>query len=91
MRTRNNLIKVRLTEEEAHSLKAYADMCGLTQSALMRMLIRGRRPKPLPPDEFWAMLEQLYFIHGTLSGENQKELAEFILQLQSAVTLPERA
>ena len=90
MRTRDNLIKVHLTEDEADRLKAYADMCGLTGSALLRMLIRGHRPKLLPPDEFWAMLEQLYFIHGNLRGEAQRELAEFILRLQSAVTLPER-
>ena len=49
MRTRDHLIKVHLTEDEAANIKTYAELCGITKSALMRMLIRGRRPRPLPP------------------------------------------
>ena len=90
MRTREHLIKVHLTEEEATNIKSYAVACGLTQSALMRMLIRGHRPRPLPPTWFWAMLNDLYMIHGTLQHIEQQKLAALILQLQTAVTLPER-
>ena len=92
MRTRDNLIKVHLTEDESERLKSYADMCGLTQSTLMRMMIRGRIPKPSPPESFWAMLNELYMIHSNLRNmEIQKELSALILRLQAAVTLPERA
>ena len=91
MRTRNNFIKVHLTEDESERLKTCADMCGLTQSALLRMLIRGQRPKPLPPESFWAMLNELYIIHGYLrSVDKQRKLEAFILRIQAASTLPER-
>ena len=91
MRTRSNLIKVHLAEDEAERLKSYADLCGLTQSSLIRMMIRGRMPKPLPPKSFWAMLNELYMIHSNLWNiEIQKELSALILRLQTAVTLPKR-
>ena len=103
MKTRNNLIKVRLTEDEAERIKSYADICGLTQSALTRMIIMGRRSKPKPPESFWMMLNEIYSIHNSfkviadsgasgseIAREHQKETADFILQLQAAVTLPER-
>ena len=91
MRTRENLIKIHLTEDEAAHIKACADMCGLTQSTVMRMLILGRRPRPLPPTLFWKILEDMYIIHGILqSMEKRRELETVILQLQAAVTLPEK-
>jgi len=90
MRTRDNLISVHLTEDESDRLKDYADMCGLTQSALLRMAIRGRRPQPLPPESFWKMLNELYITHGYLPHIEQREIEAFILQIQAAVTLSER-
>ncbi|MCL2856728.1 MAG: hypothetical protein FWE19_03255 [Oscillospiraceae bacterium] len=91
MRTRDNLIKVHLTEDESERLKSYAVACGITQSALIRTLIQGRIPKPLPPEPFWAMLNELYIIHSGLQCiDKQQELEAFILRLQTAVTLPER-
>ena len=91
MRTRDNLIKVHLTENESERLKSYANECGLTQSVLMRRLIRGLIPNPLPPESFWAMLDELYIIHGSLLCiDKQRELEASILRIQAAVTMPER-
>ena len=104
METRDILFKFRVTEDKAENLNIHANNCGLTRSALLRMLIQGYRPKPLPPKEFWAMLKELYFIYGcfkriadnsaelsAIVREHQKETADFILQLQAAVTLPGKA
>lgn len=91
MRTRNNFIKVHLAEDESERLKAYAAACGITQSTLIRMLIQGRIPKPLPPQSFWMLLGELYSIHGSLQDiDRQRELEALILRLQTAITLPER-
>jgi len=101
MRTRDILISVRLTEDKAENLKAYANCCGLTQSELLRMLMQGRLPQPNPPSTFWGMLNELYGIHDSFriiadSGvevserarDEQKRTVDLILQLQAAVTLP---
>ena len=101
MSTRDVFCRVWLTEGEAEQLKNYAVRCGLTQSALMRMLIQGYRPQPLPLDSFWAVMNELYFIHDCFKAiadsvasegarEAQTRTADFILRLQAAVTLPER-
>jgi len=92
MRTRNNFIKVYLAEDESERLKAYATACGLTQSTLIRMLIQGRIPKPLPPESFWAVLGELYVVHVSLQDiDRRRELEALILRLQAAVTLPGKA
>ena len=50
-------IKVRLSEEENEKLKRCAAACGLSQSALIRQLCKGKAPKPQPQKEFWELLE----------------------------------
>ena len=103
MGTRNIFFSVYLTEDESEKLKAYAARCGLTLSALMRMLMLGYRPQPLPPDIFWAMLDELYIIHDSFMAiadmdfdgseclrEAQRQTVDLVLQLQTVVTQPER-
>ena len=53
-------IKVRLSEEENEKLKRCAAACGLSQSALIRQLCKGKAPKPQPQKEFWELLNALY-------------------------------
>lgn len=104
MRKREFSISVWLTVDEAERLRTYAKLCGFTVSALIRILLRGYCPKPNPPESFWAMLNEVYSIHDSFrttaeSGievsenarEAQKQTAEFILKLQAAVTLPQKA
>ena len=61
-------IKVRLSEEENEKLKRCAAACGLSQSALIRQLCKGKAPKPQPQKEFWEVLEALYAVHNSFKS-----------------------
>ena len=84
-------IKVRLSEEENEKLKRCAEACGLSQSALIRQLCKGKAPKPQPQKEFWEVLEALYAVHNSFKScakfepsalEICKEIECLILDLQ---------
>ena len=84
-------IKVRLSEEENEKLKHCAAACGLSQSALIRQLCKGKAPKPQPQKEFWEVLEALYAVHNSFKScakfepsalEICKEIECLILDLQ---------
>lgn len=88
---------IRLSEEEYKRFSTYAKQCGISESQLVRMLIMGKVPQPLPDKDFWLMLEQLYCIHNSLkqlSGFDNSllkkcaEIEQLILDLQKAVTVP---
>ena len=55
-------------KEEA-TLKKKAEMCCLTEAALIRMLVMGFKPKEAPPREFYTKLNELNMI-----GVNLKQL-----------------
>ena len=61
-------IKVRLSEEENEKLKRCAAACGLSQSAFIRQLCKGKAPKPQPQKEFWEVLEALYSVHNSFKS-----------------------
>ena len=96
MRKENNnkvRIKVRLTEGENEKLKRCAAACGLSQSAFIRQLCKGKAPKPQPQKEFWEVLEALYSVHNSFKSgakfepsalEICKEIERLILDLQEA-------
>lgn len=71
-RTANRTItkRVRFTPEEAADLASKAEACGLTQSMLIRQLIKGYRPKEKPDEEFYKVLRELHSI-----GNNINQLA----------------
>jgi len=86
-------IKVRLTEEENEKLKRFAAVCGLSQSAFIRQLCKGKKPKSQPQKEFWEVLEALYAVHSSFKScarfeptalEICKEIESLILDLQEA-------
>ncbi len=88
-------IKVRLSEEENEKLKRCAAACGLSQSALIRQLCKGKAPKPQPQKEFWEVLEALYSVHNSFKScakfepsalEICKEIECLIFELQEAKT-----
>ena len=88
-------IKVRLSEEESEKLKRCASTCGLSQSALIRQLCKGKAPKPQPQKEFWEVLEALYSVHNSFKScakfepsalEICKGIECLILDLQEAKT-----
>ena len=61
-------IKVRLSEEENEKLERCSALCGLSQSALIRQLCKGKAPKPQPRKEFWEVLEALYAVHNSFKS-----------------------
>lgn len=88
-------IKVRLSEEESEKLKRCAAACGLSQSALIRQLCKGKAPKPQPKKEFWELLNALYDVYNSFQEcskyepsalEICKEIECLILDLQEAKT-----
>ena len=88
-------IKVRLSEEENEKLERCSALCGLSQSALIRQLCKGKTPKPQPKKEFWEVLEALYAVHTNFKScakfepsalEICKGIERLILDLQEAKT-----
>ena len=88
-------IKVRLSEEENEKLERCSALCGLSQSALIRQLCKGKAPKPQPQKEFWELLNALYDVHNSFQKcskyepsalEICKEIECLILDLQEAKT-----
>ena len=88
-------IKVRLFEEENEKLKHCAAACGLSQSAFIRQLCKGEKPKSQPQKEFWELLEALYAVHNGFqkcskyepsAAEICVEIERLILDLQEAKT-----
>lgn len=57
-------IKVRLSEKENEKLKRCSAACGLSESRFLRQLCKGITPKAKPPQEFWELLNTLYFVHS---------------------------
>lgn len=62
--------EIRLTPAEAADLKDKAMSVGVNQSTLIRMLLKGYRPKEKPDDRFYAALRELHSI-----GNNMNQLA----------------
>lgn len=86
-------IKVRLSEEESEKLKRCSAACGLSQSAFIRQLCKGKAPKPQPQKEFWELLNALYDVHNGFQNCVKyepsalsicKEIECLILDLQEA-------
>ena len=55
-----------LTEEEAQDLKHKAEITGLTEVAVIRMLLKGYHPKEKPDRYFYDALRQLYYFGNNL-------------------------
>lgn len=91
-------VGLHLTEEESKKLKRYAADCGLSVSEFMRQLCVGKYPKPVPPKEFWELLNSLYVVHNgfkecskyePLVLEICKDIEQFIVDLQKKFTVGE--
>ena len=87
-------VKVRLNDGEHALIKEYAELCGITQKKFLRQLITEKNPKPIPPMEFWDMMNELYKIHDSFaviseyepSAEDEcSKIEELVLRLQEAV------
>jgi len=76
----------KLTRNARHS--------GLSKSNYVRMLVNGYVPKESPPIEYNQLVRAMTDVYSKLklqhTDEAAKELQTAILQLQAALTLPER-
>ncbi len=103
--TKSAKLTIRLSPEDMARLKAHSRTAGLSQSAYLRMLIRGVSPKAVPPGPFYEVMEELRSISGSMAAcaaQNHKavnsqeyfttsqNLLSKILALQEAVTAPEK-
>lgn len=66
---RNIIKRFRVNTDENDILRKKADMCCLTESQLIRMLVLGFRPKEAPPKEFYTKVNEINMI-----GVNLKQL-----------------
>ena len=65
---KKNIIKVfRLDDKDAELLSVKATRTCLTESALIRLLIRGFKPKEKPDDRFYEAMRQLSSIANNLN------------------------
>lgn len=64
---RNILRQFRFNKEENEALKAKAEYCCLTDSALVRLLVLGFQPKPKPDKAFYDALRHLSSISNSLN------------------------
>ena len=94
MRNRNTQLNIRLSESEMDNLSRNARRSGLSKSNYIRMLVNGYVPKESPPIEYNQLIRAMTDVYSELklqhSSEAAKELQTAILQLQAALTLPER-
>lgn len=67
MKKRTFDIHIRLTREEAKDLKRKTKMCGMTQSALIRVLLKGYEPREKPDDRFFDVMRQMCAIGNSLN------------------------
>lgn len=84
--TKNVKLTIRLSPEDITILKSHTAKTRLSQSAYLRMLIRGYVPKSYPPEMFYELMQQLNQNHGKIDPV----VLDGIKQLQKAITAPEK-
>lgn len=67
MAAKNTYFQARLTEEEKKDYVRKAQQCGLDQSSLFRMLVRGYEPKEKPDEEFYTDMRVLTGIANNIN------------------------
>lgn len=89
MRNRTIQLNIRLTKNEYNRVIQNSKKANLTVSGYVRMLINGYVPKEAPPIEYHEIMRQLTELANKSYTDNG-ELRKVILQLQEAVTQPQR-
>ena len=83
---KNMKLTIRLPQEDMTLLKSHTAKTRLSQSAYLRMLIRGYVPKSYPPEMFYDLMQRL----NRSDGKIDADVLNGIRQLQEAVTAPEK-
>ena len=82
-------LTIRLSPEDMALLKSRTAKARLSQSAYLRMLIRGYAPKAYPPEIYFEVLQKLNQASGTVADPViYRELLGALCRLQEAVTAP---
>ncbi len=94
-----------MTRDEAQSLKKKAKAACMTEARLIRLLLEGYTPKPVPDDRFYESMDQLkvmgdrleHISDGCRSPEDSAFIAEeakkwhaIQLDMEKKYLLPER-
>jgi hypothetical protein len=86
-------LNLRLSDNEIDILYRNAARAGLTHSAYLRMMLRGRVPKSAPPTQLQSIMNQLGDICHKLQNSGMEtesaRLAKVLLRLQKALTVPD--
>ena len=86
---KNMKLTIRLPQEDMTLLKSHTAKTRLSQSAYLRMLIRGYVPKAYPPELYFEVLQKLNQASGTVADPViYRELLGALHTLQEAVTVP---
>lgn len=56
-----------LSEKDAAELKRKAQKCGITETAVIRQLLRGYEPREQPDKQFYAAMREMYAIGNSLN------------------------
>lgn len=83
---KNMKLTIRLSPEDMTILKSHTAKTRLSQSAYLRMLIRGYVPKSYPPEMFYDLMRRLNQSDGKIGAD----VLNGIRQLQEAITAPEK-
>ena len=79
-----------LSPQDARELKRKAKLCGITETAVIRILLHGYEPKEKPDDRFYDVMRQLSAIGNNLHQITVKANALGFLDMQKLNAEAER-
>ena len=82
MRTRNNMIRFRLSDSEVAKLDRLVKKSGLSREAYLRQIISGLQPRDMPPPDYRLMMRQLYYCGNSLNQIARKAQALNVIDAQ---------
>lgn len=82
VRKRNNRVQVRLDNKEHQAFMKAVKRSRLSQEVYLRHLINGVVPQDAPPQDYYAMMQQLYHIGNSLNQVAQKAHALNVIDVQ---------
>lgn len=89
-RTRNIEKHVFMNQSEANELAKKSSRAGLTESALIRMLVKGYAPREKPDDRFYIVARQLAGIGNNLQQICRKANALNFIDVPALVAALEK-
>ena len=82
MRTRNNMIRFRLSDSEVERFDHLVKKSGLSREAYLRQIIAGLQPRDQPPPDYRLFMRQFYSIGNSLNQIARKAHALNVIDTQ---------